>query len=144
VAAFFILPSALSLSLKGVADMRPKSYHNTEKRKRDADRWRRWLANPIISHFEMHALRLFEQICRQYGCRYSDEWHAKMRKVLEVLLECFEHDKYVSAVLRKMYDGALEDYRIGRGQAEIENWLHDQQLQKLSRQQQTTSKQEDV
>ena len=79
-------------------------------------------------HLEVHGFPLFEHLCGQYGCCYSDEWHTKMRKVLEALIECFEHDADISAALREMYDGALEDFRIDRNQAEIENWIHDQQL----------------
>jgi hypothetical protein len=112
--------------------MRPKSYHTMGMNKLDADRWRRRLAKPM-DLFEVHAFPLFEQICRQYGCIYSDEWHTQMRKVLEVLLECFESDPFAFAILRKMYDVALEDYRIGRGQSEIENWLRDQELQKQTK-----------
>ncbi len=98
------------------------------------------LANPI-DLFEMHSFRLFAQICKQYGCCYSDEWHTQMRKVLDALIECFDHDADVSAALRALYDWALDDFKIGRGQAEIENWLRDEQL---SQRRQATREKEGV
>src|SRR5262245_48169438 len=83
----------------------------------------RRLDNPIDS-IEEPAFELFKTLCGQYEF-WTPEARARSRKILAALLAFYDSD-YGADVYREMsemYDDALEDARVGRGDAEIEN-LH--------------------
>ena len=78
---------------------------------------RRRLDNPIDS-IEKPAFKLLKTLCGQYPF-YTDEARAKIRKLIEALtLRTFSDREML-----EMWVSALEDARVGRGEAEVEN-LH--------------------
>jgi hypothetical protein len=85
--------------------------------------------NPIASP----ALELFEGLCHEI--RWPDAARPKTHAVIEALIDYFEHDGEVHSGLTDMYDGALEDARTGRIEAELENFERDADAAELARQQ---------
>jgi hypothetical protein len=79
--------------------------------------------NPV-TETDSAAFALFEDLCGQYEW-VTEIWRAKMRKVLAALIDYYDtpFDAQNCAALNEMYDVALEDARLGRGDAEVEN-LH--------------------
>jgi hypothetical protein len=86
------------------------------------------LDNPHDS-IESCAFELFKELCGQYEwC--TDVWRTKTRKVLEALIAYYDSDYHadVSREMAEMYEDALDDARVGRGDAEVENLLRDGRL----------------
>jgi hypothetical protein len=93
--------------------------------------WLNRLANPIDS-IEKPAFALFKEMCGMYEFS-TDPWREKMRKVLEALINHYDtdwdkHSAYLE--MCAMYADTLEDARLGRGEAELENWTRDSKAKK--------------
>jgi len=92
---------------------------------RDTNRGASRLDNPFGT-IEEPAFELFKNLCGQYEwC--TDVWGTRMRKLIEALIVYFDwYEPNVSREMIEMYESAIEDARIGRGHAEIENMLRDE------------------
>jgi hypothetical protein len=84
--------------------------------------------NPIASP----ALRFFEGLCHEI--RWPNAERPKTHAVVKALLDYFEYDPEIRSGLTDMYDGALEDARTGRIEAELENFERDADAAELARQ----------
>src|SRR5215813_5476359 len=96
--------------------------------KHDTDHVTSRLDEPIDSN-EEPAFELFKELCGQYEF-WTPEARARSRRVLAALLAFYDSD-YGADVYREMsemYDEALEDARVGRGDAEVENSIRDGRL----------------
>jgi hypothetical protein len=75
------------------------------------------------------ASRFCQGLCNQYEFT-SEGWRAKSRELIESLIEYFtDYDPVVADEMIHMYAVALEDARLGRGDAELENSHRDWQRQ---------------
>jgi hypothetical protein len=84
---------------------------------------------------ESLAFTLSKELCGQYmWC--TEPWRDRSRKLLEALMEYFDYDPDIAAEVVEMYEVTLEDVRLGRHEAEIENLHRDVQAR---RQAETTS-----
>jgi hypothetical protein len=93
--------------------------------------WLNRLDNPITS-IEEPAFALFKGMCGLYEWT-TDAGREDMRKVLEVLINYFDTawDKHsVFLEMCAMYADTLEDARLRRGEAEVENWMRDSKAKK--------------
>jgi hypothetical protein len=80
----------------------------------------------FVEAFEMDkaALTFFEDLSGRYEW-HSDPYRLKSATVLEALIEFYRYDDYISSRMIELYASALEDTRIGRGEAELENLRFD-------------------
>jgi hypothetical protein len=88
--------------------------------------------NPV-TETDSAAFALFEDLCGQYEwC--TDHGRAKMRKVLAALIGYYDTDFDAKncAALNEMYDVALEDARLGRGDAEVENFSRNARARRIN------------
>jgi hypothetical protein len=70
---------------------------------------------------ETPAYQLCNVLCGQYAFT-SDAGKVQSRELIQALVRYFEYDPLFVDVLRGMYTDALEATRLGRGNAEVENW----------------------
>jgi hypothetical protein len=84
-----------------------------------------WLLNSIQSP----ALKLCQELCGQYEWS-AEPWRKKNEILICAVMTFFSYDPDFVQELAEMLVDAQRDTRLGRGEAELEDWMRDNRAKK--------------